>query len=76
MRCHARWERLRFRATRRSASLLRASARPNDEDLNPHGSLGRCVALEIDSVGVAHIGTPLPDRDRYEKVQSTGGAEP
>ena len=68
-RCSARWERLepvqgdtgiRFcAACERSVFLCQT-----DEELSKHSALGRCVALEIPSIGVAHIGEPLPIRYR------------
>ncbi len=74
-RCRARWERLepvqgdtgiRFCATcERSVFLCQT-----DEELSQHSALGRCVALEIPSIGVAYMGQPLPVRDRYEVTKS------
>ena len=62
-RCRARWERLepvqgdpaiRFRATC-ERSVFRCQT-----ELDQHSALGRCVALEIPTVGVTHIGEPIP----------------
>lgn len=68
MRCRARWEQLepvlgdpaiRYCSTcERSVFLCR-----NDADLSRHSALGRCVALEVVNVGVAHIGQSLPGLD-------------
>jgi|CXWL01.1.fsa_nt_gi hypothetical protein len=66
-RCRARWERLepvqgntgiRFcAACERSVFLCQT-----DEELSQHSALGRCVALEILNIGVAHLGESLPIR--------------
>ena len=70
MRCRARWERLepvqgypaiRFCATcDRAVYLCRT-----EEDFARHSALGRCVALEIPNIGVAHIGEPLSGPAQY-----------
>ena len=64
-RCRARWEKLepvqgdtaiRFcAACERSVYLCQT-----DEDLAKHSALGRCVALEVINVGIAHVGESLP----------------
>ncbi len=69
-RCHARWERLepvqgdpaiRFCAMcERAVYLCRT-----EEDFSRHSALGRCVAVEVLNVGVAHIGEPLSGRTGY-----------
>lgn len=73
-RCPARWQRLepiqgdpsiRFCAACERSLFLCQS----DEDLSRHSALGRCVALEIPSVGVAHIGEPVPDLERYRVAE-------
>ena len=74
-RCRARWERLepvqgepaiRFCATcERSVFLCQT-----DEELDQHSALGRCVALEIPTVGVTHIGEPLPHGHRSGVTES------
>ncbi len=80
-RCRARWQKLepvqgdpaiRFcAACERSVYLCQT-----DEDLSKHSALGRCVALEISVIGVAHIGEPLP-LHRYGVTESgSDGAEP
>lgn len=68
--CRARWEKLepvqgdtniRFcAACERSVYLCQT-----DEDLAKHSALGRCVALEVMNVGVAHVGEPLPGPSTY-----------
>lgn len=74
-RCRARWEQLepvqgdltiRFCATcERSVYLCQS-----DEDLGKHSALGRCVALEIPTIGVTHIGEPAPGAVRYRVTES------
>lgn len=74
-RCRARWQKLepvqgdpaiRFcAACERSVYLCQT-----DEDLSKHSALGRCVALEISTVGVMHIGEPYPVRDLYGKKEA------
>ena len=64
-RCRARWEKLepvkgedaiRFcGACERSVYLCQT-----DEDLAKHSALGRCVALEVIDIGIAHVGESLP----------------
>ena len=76
-RCRARWQKLepvqgdpaiRFcAACERSVYLCQT-----DEDLSKHSALGRCVALEIQYIGVAHIGEPLSGLDRYGVTESGG----
>ena len=74
-RCLARWERLEpvqgDPATRFCATCERlVYLCQTDEELSKHSALGRCVALEVPNIGVAHIGEPLPDPDRYEMTES------
>lgn len=82
-RCRARWEKLepvqgetaiRFcSACERSVYLCQT-----DEDLAKHSALGRCVALEVVNVGIAHVGESLPiDRwsEGYLGAQHGRGAE-
>ncbi len=74
-RCRARWERLeavqgdpamRFcAACDRAVYLCRT-----EEDFARHSALGRCVALEVLNVGVAHIGEPLSGRTGYGLPES------
>ncbi|MGE4070189.1 MAG: hypothetical protein AB7E72_03355 [Lysobacterales bacterium] len=48
-----------------------------DEDLSKHSALGRCVALEIPVVGVAHLGQPMLIQDLCGARESgSGGEEP
>jgi len=75
-RCRARWENLepvqgdttiRFcAACERSVYLCQT-----DEDLAKHSALGRCVALEVMNVGIAHVGEPLADRE-WQEAYLTG----
>ena len=82
-RCRARWEKLepvpgdlaiRFcAACERSVYLCKT-----DEDLAKHSALGRCVALEVINVGIAHVGESLPiDRwsEGYLDAQPKRGPE-
>jgi len=41
-----------------------------DEDLAKHSALGRCVALEVIDIRVAHVGESLPVPGRYRVVES------
>lgn len=81
-RCRARWEKLepvrgdlaiRFcAACERSVYLCQTA-----EDLARHSALGRCVALEVINVGIAHAGGPLPGPKKYRVFESgTNGAKP
>ena len=81
-RCRARWQKLepvqgdtsiRYCATCERAVHLCQT----DEDLSKHSALGRCVALEIPVVGVAHIGQPLAIHDTCGPTGTgSDGAEP
>lgn len=66
-RCRARWEKLEPVQGEPSIRFCSACERTvhlckSDEELARHSALGRCVALEITSIGVAHIGESLPIR--------------
>lgn len=75
MRCRSRWERLepmqgepamRFCvACNRVVYLCRTEA-----EFTRHSALERCVALEVLSVGVAHIDEPLSSRTGYAVPES------
>ena len=64
-RCRARWEQLEAVQGEPSIRFCSACERTvhlckTDEELARHSALGRCVALEIIDVGIAHIGESLP----------------
>jgi hypothetical protein len=64
-RCRARWEKLEPVQGEPSIRFCSVCERTvhlckTDEELARHSALGRCVALEIIDVGIAHIGESLP----------------